>query len=331
MHKHNQKRVVVIGGGTGMPVLLRGLKNMPIDLTALVSVADDGGSTGRLRNDMEIPAPGDIRNVIAALSEAEPLFIELFQHRFSEGNGLSSHFGKKSDLSGHSMGNLLLAAMTSLTGDFNTGIKEISRIFNVKGEIYPISNESMSLNAEMEDGTIVSGESKIPLANKRIKKVFLTTQPIKPLPNAIEAIENADLIVISPGSLYTSILSNLIIPHIGDAIRNTKGKVVYVCNVMTQAGETTGYTASDHVQAINDHIGSGCVDSIVLHNQSIRHAISDVYAIKHAEPVIYDIDQLEKLELEIIRENIIDYTETTVTHNRKRVANLLYSLIESNS
>jgi len=311
-------RVVVIGGGTGMPVLLRGLKKMPIDLTALVAVSDDGGSTGRLRHDMEIPAPGDIRNVIAALSNAEPLFIELFQHRFSEGNGLS----------GHSMGNLLLAAMTSLTGDFYTGIKEVSRIFNVRGDILPISNESMSLHAEMEDGTIVSGESKIPQVNKRIKKVFLKTEPIKPLPNAVEAIENADLVVISPGSLYTSILSNLIIPHIGEAIRNTNGKVVYVCNVMTQAGETTGYTAADHVVAINDHIGSGCLDSIVLHNQSIRHAISDVYAIEHAEPVIYDIDRLEKLGLEIIRENIIDYTETTVTHNRKRVAELLYSLIK---
>ena len=272
MEENTYPRVVVIGGGTGMPVLLRGLKNLPIDLTALVAVSDDGGSTGRLRNDMEIPAPGDIRNVIAALSNAEPLFIELFQHRFSEGNGLS----------GHSMGNLLLAAMTSLTGDFYTGIKEVSRIFNVRGDILPISNESMSLHAEMEDGSIVSGESKIPQVNKRIKKVFLKTEPIKPLPNAVKAIENADLVVISPGSLYTSILSNLIIPHIGEAIRNTKGKVVYVCNVMTQIGETTGYTAADHVVAINEHIGSGCLDSIVLHNQSISHAISAVYAIEHA-------------------------------------------------
>lgn len=318
MGKDNQPRVVVIGGGTGLPILLRGLKHLPISLTALVSVADDGGSTGRLRNDMEMPAPGDIRNVIAALSDAEPMLIELFQHRFTEGNGLS----------GHSMGNLLLAAMTSVTGDFNTGIKEISRILNVEGDIYPISNESMSLHAEMMDGTIVSGESKIPLANKEIKKIFLTTQPIHPLPDAIRAIEEADLIIISPGSLYTSILSNLIIPQIGESIRHTKGKVVYVCNVMTQAGETTGYTASDHVQAIHDHIGSGCVDSILIHEESIKSAISDVYAIKHAEPVIYDIDQLEKQGLEIIRGDIIDYTETTVVHNRKRIANLLYSLID---
>lgn len=317
MGKDNKPRVVVIGGGTGLPVLLRGLKHLPINLTALVSVADDGGSTGRLRSDMEMPAPGDIRNVIAALSDAEPMLIELFQHRFREGNGLS----------GHSMGNLLLAAMTSVTGDFNTGIKEISRILNVEGDIYPISNESMKLHAEMTDGTIVSGESKIPLANKQIKEVFLSTQPIHPLPDAIHAIEEADLIVISPGSLYTSILANLIIPHIGESIRTTKGKVVYVCNVMTQAGETTGYTASDHVQAIHNHIGPGCIDSILIHNESIRSAISDVYAIEYAEPVIYDIDELKKQGLEIIRGDIIDYTETTVVHNRKRIAELLYSLL----
>lgn len=319
MGRNSEPRVVVIGGGTGLPVLLRGLKHLPINLTALVSVADDGGSTGRLRNDIEMPAPGDIRNVIAALSEAEPMLIELFQHRFTEGNGLS----------GHSMGNLLLAAMTSLTGDFNTGIKEISRILNVEGDIYPISNESMKLHAEMTDGTIVSGESKIPLAKKKIKKVFLSTQPIHPLPNAIRAIDRADLIIISPGSLYTSILSNLIIPHVGEAIRKTEGKVVYVCNVMTQLGETTGYTASDHVKAIHDHIGRGCVDSIVIHKESIKNAISDVYMVEHAEPVIYDIDQLKQQGLQVIRGDIIDYTETTVIHNRQRLAELLYSIIET--
>lgn len=318
MGDRKDPKVVVIGGGTGMPVLLRGLKNLPIDLTALVNVADDGGSTGRIRNDMAIPAPGDIRNVIAALSEAEPMLLELFQHRFEVGNGLS----------GHSMGNLLLAAMTSVTGDFNTGIKEISRVLNVKGEIYPISNDSMSLHAKMEDGTITSGESKIPLVHKRIKKVFLSPQPLQPLPNAVEAIESADLVVISPGSLYTSILPNLIIPGIGNALRNTNGKVIYVCNVMTQAGETTGYTAADHVQAIVDHIDSGCVDSIVIHNECIRKSIRDVYNVKDAEPVVYDIDRLIGMGLQVVQSDIIDYTEKTVLHSRKRVADLLYSLLK---
>src|SRR5699024_8532517 len=199
-------RIVVIGGGTGMPVLLRGLKELPIDLTALVTVADDGGSTGRLRNEMDIPAPGDIRNVIAAMSDVEPMLIELFQHRFNSKNGLS----------GHSMGNLLLAAMTSITGDFYTGIEEISRVLNVKGHIYPISNDNLSLHAEMVDGEIVSGESKIPQANKQIQRVFLKPEPVHAFPNAVESIYNADLVVISPGSLYTSILPSLITPHIED-------------------------------------------------------------------------------------------------------------------
>lgn len=318
MDQQKQPRVVVIGGGTGMPVLLRGLKSLPIHLTALVTVADDGGSTGRLRSEMAIPAPGDIRNVIAALSDAEPMLVELFQHRFAAGNGLS----------GHSMGNLLLAAMTSVTGDFYTGIKEISRVLNVRGKIYPISNESMSLHAEMADGSIVSGESNIPLANKRIRRVFLSPQPIKPLPNAIRAIKSADLIVVSPGSLYTSILPNLIIPNIDAAIRESKAKVMYVCNVMTQAGETTGYTASDHVKAIMDHIGEGCVDGIVVHNEPIKQALRAVYAEENAEPVIYDTERLLDMGLEIIEGDIINHSQSTIRHDTNKIAKLIYSIIE---
>lgn len=318
MEKNNTPNVVVIGGGTGMPVLLRGLKNLPIQLTALVNVADDGGSTGRLRNDMEMPAPGDIRNVIAALSDAEPILVNLFQHRFSMGDGLS----------GHSLGNLFLAAMTSITGDFYTGIKEISRVLNVKGEILPIANENMILHAEMIDGTTVSGESKIPLANKRIKRVYLTPEAAKPLPNALKAIAEADLVVISPGSLFTSILPNLIIPQVSQAIKDTKGKVVYVCNVMTQAGETAGFTASDHIQAICDHIGNGLVDSIVVHNESIKQTVRDVYAEENAQPVIYDTEQLIEMGLQIIEGDIIDYFDGTVRHNTNKIAKLLYSLID---
>ncbi|HLQ72135.1 MAG TPA: YvcK family protein [Bacillota bacterium] len=315
--KQENPRIVVIGGGTGLPVLLRGLKDLPIDLTALVTVADDGGSTGRLRHEMSIPAPGDIRNVIAALSDAEPMLLDLFQHRFSVGNGLS----------GHSLGNLLLAAMTSITGDFYTGIKEISRVLNVKGKIYPISNENMSLHAVMEDGQIVSGESKIPLVNKKIKRVYLRPEPVNPLPNAVRSIEEADLVVIAPGSLYTSILPNMIIPHIDEAIRTTKGKVVYVCNVMTQAGETTGYTASDHVQALIDHIRDHCVQAIVVHNEAIKQNIQAVYAAENAEPVIYDTQRLLDMGLEIIEGDIIDETKQSLRHDTAKIAKLLYSLL----
>lgn len=319
--KSRTPRIVVIGGGTGMPVLLRGLKMLPIDLTALVTVADDGGSTGRLRSELSIPAPGDIRNVIAALSEAEPMLLDLFQHRFAVGNGLS----------GHSMGNLLLAAMSSVTGDFYTGIKEISRVLHVKGDIYPISNENMTLSAEMQDGTIVSGESNIPLANKRIKRVYLSPESITPLPEAVQAIINADLVVISPGSLYTSILPNLIIPGIGEAIRNTAGQVVYICNVMTQQGETTAYRASDHVQAILDHIGKDCIDSIVVHNEPIEEYVRAIYAEEQAMPVIFDIEELLDMDLEIIEGDIIDHTSEILRHDTDKIAKLLLSVLQKNS
>lgn len=318
MENSEQPRVVVIGGGTGMPVLLRGLKNLPIHLTALVTVADDGGSTGKLRNEMAIPAPGDIRNVIAALSDAEPMLLELFQHRFTIGNGLS----------GHSMGNLLLAAMTSITGDFYTGIKEISRVLNVKGKIYPISNENMSLHANMTDGSIISGESKIPLANKTIDRIFISPEPVQPLPNAVRALEKADLVVIAPGSLYTSILPNLIIPQIDVTLQHVKGKVVYVCNVMTQAGETTGYTASDHVQAIRKHVGEECVEAIVVHNEPINKDVRDVYAEESAAPVIYDTDRLLEMGLQIIEGDIIDPSRVSLRHDTHKIAKLLYSIID---
>ncbi len=315
-HAKNPK-VVVIGGGTGMPVLLRGLKSLPIDLIAIVTVADDGGSTGRLRNEMAIPAPGDIRNVIAALSDAEPMLVELFQHRFEVGNGLS----------GHSLGNLLLAAMTSVTGDFYDGIKEISRVLNVKGTIYPISTENLSLHAKMEDGTVVSGESNIPLSNKKIEHVFLSPEPVKPFSHAVQAIIDADLIVIGPGSLYTSIMPNLIVPSVQEALETTTAKIVYVCNLMTQAGETTGYTATDHVEAIERHIGKGIVQSIVVHNEPIQEAIREKYAEENAEPVIYDTDRLLLLGLEIIEGDIINKQHPALRHDNDKIAKLLYSLL----
>lgn len=317
MNEDKQPSVVVVGGGTGMPVLLRGLKNLPIDLIAIVTVADDGGSTGRLRDEMAIPAPGDIRNVIAALSDAEPMLVELFQHRFEVGNGLS----------GHSLGNLLLAAMTSVTGDFYDGIKEISRVLNVKGTIYPISTENLSLHAKMKDGTIVSGESNIPLSNKVIDHVFLSPEPVKPFSHAVQAIVEADLVVIGPGSLYTSIMPNLIVPSVKEAFEQTKAKIVYVCNLMTQSGETTGYTASDHVEAINRHIGKGIVEAIIVHNEPIKETIKEKYAEENAEPVIYDTDKLLALGLEIIEGDIINKEHPALRHDTDKIAKLLYTLL----
>ncbi|PAD22806.1 gluconeogenesis factor YvcK family protein [Terribacillus saccharophilus] len=312
-----RKKIVAIGGGTGMPVLLRGLKQLPVDLSAIVTVADDGGSSGKLRTELAMPAPGDIRNVIAALADAEPMLIDLFQHRFKDGNGLS----------GHSMGNLLLAAMTSISGDFYNGIKEISRVLKVKGNIYPIANQNVVLHAEMTDGEIITGESNIPLANKQIKRVFVSPLPVKPLPDAIEAIKQADLIVISPGSLYTSVMPNLIVPEIENALRDAPGKVVYVCNVMTQYGETTGYTAGDHIQAIHDHIGADIVSTIVVNNSSIEQDIRENYAEEHAEPVVYDISRLKSLGLEVIEADIIDHDQRKLRHDTHKIAKLLYAML----
>lgn len=312
-----RKKIVAIGGGTGMPVLLRGLKQLPVDLSAIVTVADDGGSSGKLRTELAMPAPGDIRNVIAALADAEPMLIDLFQHRFKDGNGLS----------GHSMGNLLLAAMTSISGDFYNGIKEISRVLKVKGNIYPIANQNVVLHAEMTDGEIVTGESNIPLANKQIKRVFVSPLPVKPLPDAIEAIKQADLIVISPGSLYTSVMPNLIVPEIENALRDAPGKVVYVCNVMTQYGETTGYTAGDHIQAIHDHIGVDIVSTIVVNNSAIEKDIRENYAEEHAEPVVYDISRLKSLGLEVIEADIIDHHQRKLRHDTHKIAKLLYAML----
>lgn len=312
-----RKKIVAIGGGTGMPVLLRGLKQLPVDLSAIVTVADDGGSSGKLRTELAMPAPGDIRNVIAALADAEPMLIDLFQHRFKDGNGLS----------GHSMGNLLLAAMTSISGDFYNGIKEISRVLKVKGNIYPIANQNVVLHAEMTDGEIVTGESNIPLANKQIKRVFVSPLPVKPLPDAIEAIKQADLIVISPGSLYTSVMPNLIVPEIENALRDAPGKVVYVCNVMTQYGETTGYTAGDHIQAIHDHIGVDIVSTIVVNNSAIDQDIRENYAEEHAEPVVYDISRLKSLGLEVIEADIIDHHQRKLRHDTHKIAKLLYAML----
>jgi uncharacterized cofD-like protein len=317
MSTSKQPKIVIIGGGTGLPVLLRGLKQYPIDITAIVTVADDGGSSGRLRDELDIPPPGDIRNVLAALSDVEPLIEELFQHRFQNGNGLS----------GHSLGNLILAAMTSITGDFVNAIREMSKVLNVRGKVLPAANRSVVLHAEMEDGTIVSGESKIPYSGKKIKRVFLTPEHIEPLPETIEEIRSADLIVVGPGSLYTSILPNLLVPKIGEEVCKAKAKKIYICNVMTQAGETLNYTASDHVKALYNHMKCSFLDTILVNDGNIPDEIQKRYAKELAEPVKYDIENLKQLGLSIICDSIISYEDNVIRHDTKKVAALLVSLL----
>jgi uncharacterized cofD-like protein len=313
-----QPRVVIIGGGTGLPVLLRGLKQYPLDITAIVTVADDGGSSGRIREDLDIPPPGDIRNVLAALSDVEPLVEEMFQHRFRTSN----------ELSGHSLGNLILAAMTSITGNFVHAIQEMSKVLNVRGKVLPAANQNVVLHAEMEDGTVVSGESKIPFSGKRIHRVFLSPDDIKPLPETILAIRQADLIVIGPGSLYTSILPNLLVPKLGQEVCKAQGKKVYICNLMTQAGETHDFTASDHVQAIYDHMDDGAIDTILVNKENIPEDVQLRYHEELAKPVIYDIGRLEELGLEVIQEEIVCDDDDVIRHDAKKVAEILFKIIK---
>ena len=317
MIQPQQPRIVIIGGGTGLSVLLRGLKKYPVDITAIVTVADDGGSSGRLRDDLQIPPPGDIRNVLAALSDVEPLIEEMFQHRFDTSN----------ELSGHSLGNLILAAMTSITGNFTHAIQEMSRVLNVRGKVLPAANQFVTLNAQFEDGTTVSGESKIPFSGKRIKKVFLTPKNIQPLPETLLAIRQADLIIIGPGSLYTSILPNLLVPKLGKEVCQAKAKKVYICNLMTQAGETHDFAASDHVKAIYNHMKCKFIHTVLVNNKTIPDEIKERYQKELAKPVEFDSAELEKLGVNIMESEIVTYHDGTIRHDTNKVAGILYSFL----
>nr|WP_306981413.1 YvcK family protein [Alkalicoccobacillus murimartini] len=293
-----------------MSVLLRGLKTYPVNITAIVTVADDGGSSGILRKELDIPPPGDVRNVLTALAEVEPLVEEMFQHRFANGTSLS----------GHSLGNLLLAGMTSITGDFHQGIVAVSRVLNVRGTVLPAANQSIVLHAEMEDGSIVSGESKIPAVQKKIKRVYLTPENIDPLPESLEAIKKADWIVLGPGSLYTSVLPNLLVPGIVEAIRSSSARKVYICNAMTQLGETDEYSASDHLDGLISHCGPDLVDDIIVNGSAISQNVKTLYAEEMAIPVNVDYERLQQLGVNVIEDNFVVEQDGQLRHNAKKVS-----------
>lgn len=313
-----QPKIVVIGGGTGLSVMLRGLKEKNLDITAIVTVADDGGSSGRLRDELQIPPPGDIRNVLLALANTEPLLNEVLQYRFKIGNGLA----------GHSLGNLMLAAMKDITGDFVTGLKQISEVLAVKGRVLPAANRAIVLHAEMADGSIVTGESMIPLANQPIKRVFLEPADIEPLDEAVEAINEADAILIGPGSLYTSIMPNLLVPKLAQAIVESAAVKLFVCNVMTQPGETDNYTVRDHLDAIYQHIGHHLFDYVIVNNGEIPAEIEQRYAEKGAKPVQLDIDQVENIGYQVIADQLILFNQV-LRHDAERLSHHIYKLVEN--
>lgn len=306
--------IVTVGGGTGLSTMLRGLKNYSSNITAIVTVADDGGSSGRIRHDLGILPPGDIRNTLIALADTEPLMETLFQYRFSWGEGLT----------GHSFGNLFIAAMTDITGDFEESIRAFSKVLAVRGKVLPSTLESVRLGAIYEDGSTVLGESCIPQKDKRIKKVFLEPPDAHALPDAIEAILHADVVVLGPGSLYTSIIPNLLIPGFVDALARTSALRIYVCNVMTQPGETDGYTASDHLKAILTHSGSQQIlDYVVVNRARITSAQTKKYAKEAAYPVQPDVGALEKLGVKVHMRDLLDQRDLVRHASAKLAAEIM--------
>jgi uncharacterized cofD-like protein len=267
-------KVVAIGGGTGLPVLLRGLKEHTSNLTAIVTVGDDGGSSGRLRRELGVLPPGDVRNCIAALAEAEPLMTKLFQYRFNEGSGLE----------GHSFGNLFIVAMSAITGNFEEAVRETSRVLAVRGLILPSTLSNVTLHARTEDHETISGEHNITERGTRIQEVFLSPANVQANPEAIRAILEADMVVVGPGSLLTSVLPNLLVDGIRQALAITQATKIYVCNVATQHGETDGFSVSDHFETLCRHIGDGLFD-FVLANDNVRGPLPEAW---HSNPVTVD-------------------------------------------
>ena len=323
-------RVVAIGGGTGLSTLLKGLKRyvltpaeMPAstetavirDLSAVVTVSDDGGSSGRLRKELNMLPPGDIRNCIVALSEDEALLSRLFRHRFDKGSGLE----------GHSFGNLFLAALTSLTSDFSEAVRLSSEILLTRGHIYPATTSNIELEALMEDGTRVRGETKITASKGRIRELFLVPPDVGPMPQTLEAIAGADLITIGPGSLFTSLIPNLLVRGIAQAIVESPATKVYICNLMTQANESLGLSAADHIQALNRHAQKQIFDYALINRTPASDEMKAKYALEGACQIVNDLDAIETLGVIPV---LGDYLEEAAVarHNTSRVARDLMQL-----
>lgn len=309
------KNVVVIGGGTGQSVILKGIKSIKnIRITAIVTVADDGGSTGRLRKQFQVPAVGDIRNVMCSLSKEETLFTQLMEYRFEDGIN---------EIGGHNLGNLILTALTETEGGITNAISEISKILNVKGTIIPSSNQVITLFAKMEDGTIVKGESNIPNFNNRIREVFYD-EKVDANPEAIKAILNADVILIGLGSLYTSIIPCLIINGICNAIKKSNAKRYYICNVMTQPGETDSYSVEDHIDALEKHTFKGLIDEVIVTINNSNESLIKKYKNKGAYPVKLRQD---KHDYKVIEADLLDDNINFVRHDPIKIKNLIEKLL----
>ena len=308
-------RIVAVGGGTGLSMLLSGIKNITNNITAVVSVGDDGVSSGRLRESLDILPPGDIRHCMTALADDEDLVTKLFKYRFKNGEGLE----------GHSFGNLFLTAMCAITGDMASAVKASANVISIRGRVLPSTLDDMKLVAEMEDGRIVHGESTIPEAGGKIKRLFSEPSDCKALPEVIDAIKNAELIILGPGSLYTSVIPNLLIKEISEEIEKSKAKKIYVCNIMSQPGETDGYTVSDHLKALINHSGVKKIVDTVLVNNYIPENLADKYQKSGSYPIKVDLAEIKKLGIKVYAKNLVEPDKNgLVRHSSSKVARNIY-------
>ena len=314
--ENNEAKGVVIGGGTGLSTMLRGLKQYTSHITAIVTVGDDGGGSGKLREDLGMLPPGDIRNCILALADTEPLMEDLLQYRFTEGS-----------LKGQCFGNLFLAAMAGISENFEDAVQKMSSVLAVKGKVLPVTLDDMKLIAELENGEIIEGESKIPseviVRNTRIKKIAIKPIDAKPLEEAIKAINNADVIIMGPGSLYTSIIPNLLVKGIPEAICKSPAKKVYISNVMTQPGETDGFKVSNHLKVLMDYGVAENIDYVIANNGIIPPDIKEKYAKENAELVVLDYENISNLNVNVIEADLIKITKRYVKHNAEKLAELI--------
>lgn len=315
------KKVVILGGGTGTSTLVRGLKQFPVDMTVVVSVCDDGRSTGKLREEFDIPAVGDLRKVLASMSDTEPLFEKLLEYRFKT----------TSDLNGHAVGNLLLAALCNITGNMSDGIESLSNVLNIRGRVLPLTEDNVILMGKMEDNSIVEGEHNITDSEEKIKDIYYKESPII-TPTVIKAIKEADMIILSMGSLYTSIICNLISEDVIKAIDSSKGKILYVCNMFTQPGETDGFALTDHIKVLNRHLGKRKIDVVIANDGIIpKKYIEKYHRDEEKEPVIIDSKNLSKFNFKLIKSDFVNVENGSLKHDTIKLSLKIFEeLIKNN-
>ncbi len=312
------KKIVILGGGTGLSYLLRGLKKFPVDITAVITVSDNGRSTGKLRKEFNTPAVGDIRKVITSLSEIDDPIKKMMEYRFNT----------SSDLDGHAVGNLILTSMLDITGSLKEAISCLSKLLDVKHKVLPISEDSsLTLMGLDKDGNVIEGEEQITKAHHQFERIYYKDEP-KVLPEVINSIEEADLIIFSMGSLYTSILPNIICKEVKEALNKTKSPIMYLCNAVTQPGETDNFTVSDHIQLLNKYLDQKKIDVVIASNSKIDKNIAKKYETKEQkDPVEIDYENINKLSVELIEDDLILVEDNTLRHNSIKLSALIFNYL----